>query len=189
MVNAPLPSDDQRQASSAPGAARVDDDLVRDHEGRVEADAELADQRRRPPCSRLRRPACRGRPWCRSGRWCRARSVRSSRVMPTPLSETVSVLASGIDRDLDRERRAVLDQFGPGDRLVAQLLAGVGGVGDELADENLAVGIDRMDHEMQQARNVGLEALRGRGFAGRGLGVGGQGRTSSEECGKVEGPA
>ncbi len=30
-----------------------------------------------------------------------------------------------------------------------------------------------MDHEMQQARNVGLEAL-GRGFGGRGLGVSGQ---------------
>ncbi len=28
-----------------PGAARVDDDIVGDHEGRVEADAELADQR------------------------------------------------------------------------------------------------------------------------------------------------
>ncbi len=31
-----------------------------------------------------------------------------------------------------------------------------------------------MDHEVQQARNVGLEALRAGGFAGRGLGVGGQ---------------
>ena len=78
-----------------------------------------------------------------------------------------------IDRNLDRERSAVLDQFRLGDRFVAQLLAGVGGVGDELADEDLAVGIDRMDHQMQQARNVGLEAL-GRGFGGRGLGVGGQ---------------
>ena len=31
-----------------------------------------------------------------------------------------------------------------------------------------------MDHQMQQARNVGLEALRRRGFGRRGLGVGGQ---------------
>ncbi len=31
-----------------------------------------------------------------------------------------------------------------------------------------------MNHELQQARNIGLEAL-GRGLVGRGLGVGGQG--------------
>ena len=100
--------------------------------------------------------------------------------MPMPLSEKVTRLGVGIDRDLDRERRAVLDQFRLGDRLVAQLLAGVGGVGDELADENLPVGIDRMDHELQQARNVGLEALCAGGFAGRGLGVGGQRANLSE---------
>ena len=67
--------------------------------------------------------------------------------------------------------------------LVAQLLAGVGGVGDELADENLAVGIDRMNHQMQQARNVGLEALRVRGFVRRGVGVGGQVWASLETVG------
>ena len=39
-----MPSDDQRQASSVPGAAGLDDDLVGDHERRIEADAELADQ-------------------------------------------------------------------------------------------------------------------------------------------------
>jgi hypothetical protein len=31
-----------------------------------------------------------------------------------------------------------------------------------------------MNHQMQQARNIGLETLRGRGFVRRGLGVGGQ---------------
>ena len=79
-----------------------------------------------------------------------------------------------VERDGDGEGAAALDQLGPGERLVAQLLAGVGGVGDELADKDLAVGIDRMNHQMQQARNVGLEALRFRGFVRRGLGVGGQ---------------
>ena len=78
---------------------------------------------------------------------------------------------------------AVLDQFGPGDRFVAQLFAGVGGVGDKLADENLPVRIDRMDHEVQQARNIGLEALGG-GFAGRGLGVGGQRSNLSKNGGQ-----
>ena len=91
--------------------------------------------------------------------------------MPTPLSEKVSVFASGSTRDRDRERRAVLDQFGLGDRLVAQLLAGVGGVGDEFADEDFPVGIDRMHHQVQQARNVGLEALGRGGFPGLGRGA------------------
>jgi hypothetical protein len=31
-----------------------------------------------------------------------------------------------------------------------------------------------MDHQMQKARDIGLEALGARGLAGRGLGVGGQ---------------
>ena len=127
----------------------------------------------RLPCSRHRRRACRGKPWCRNGRSCRAPRPGLRGLMPTPLSEKVSVLASGSIAIVDRERSAVLDQFGLGDRLVAQLLAGVGGVGDEFADEDVAVGIDRMHHEMQQARNVGLEAL-GPGFGGRGAGVGGQ---------------
>jgi hypothetical protein len=59
--------------------------------------------------------------------------------MPTPLSEKVAVIGVRIDRDLDRERSAILDELGRGDRLIAQLLTGVGGVGDELADENFPV--------------------------------------------------
>jgi hypothetical protein len=39
MVKVPLSSDDQRHASVVPGAPGVDDDLIRDHKGRVKADA------------------------------------------------------------------------------------------------------------------------------------------------------
>ena len=99
--------------------------------------------------------------------------VKSSRVIPAVVRES-QCLGVRIDRNLDRKRSAVLDELRLGDRLVAQLLAGVGGVGDELADEDLAVGIDRVYHQMQQARNIGLEALRAGGLSGRGLGVGGQ---------------
>ena len=53
-------------------AARLDHDLVGDHEGGIEADAELADQRLRLLAGVLGVRACRGRPWCRNGRWCRA---------------------------------------------------------------------------------------------------------------------
>ena len=94
-------------------------------------------------------------------------STSSSRLMPTPLSLKADRLGVGIDGDLNGERPAGLDQLGLGDRLVAQLLARVGGVGDELANENVAIRVDGMDHEMQQPRNVGLEALRFRVVARR----------------------
>ena len=159
-----------------PGAAGVDDDLVRDHERRVEADAELADQRGGFLARVLGRELVQERLGAGAGDGAEPLGQVFAGHANAIVREGQR-LGVGIDRDLDRERRAVLDQFRLGDRFVAQLLAGVGRIGNELADENLPVGIDRMDHELQQARNVGLEAL-GRGFAGRGLGVGGQGGTS-----------
>ena len=93
-------------------------------------------------------------------------STISSRLMPMPLSSTVSVLSSAIEPDGDARLRVVAEQLGPGDRLVAQLLAGVGRVGDQLAQEDVAVGIDRVHHQVQQPGNVGLEG------AAFGLGVG-----------------
>ena len=78
-----------------PGAVGVDRDFVRHHERRVEADAELPDEgggflarvfRRQLVQEGLGAGAGdRAQPW-----------VKSSRVMPTPLSEKVSVLASGL---------------------------------------------------------------------------------------------
>ena len=169
-----------------PGAVRVDGDFVRDHERRIEADAELPDERGGFLARVFRRKLV--EEGLGAGAGDGAKPLRQ--VFAGHADAVVREgqrLGVGIDRDLDRERRAVLDQFRLGDRFVAQLLAGVGRVGDELADENLPVGIDRMDHEVQQARNVGLEAL-GRGFAGRGLGVGGQSRTSRDML-KSEMPA
>ena len=158
IVNEPLPSDDQRQASLAPGAAGVDGDFVRDHEGRVEADAELADEGGGFLARVLRGKLVQEGLGAGAGDGAEAFGQVFAGHADAVVREGQR-LGVRIDRDLDRERRAVLDEFGLGDRFVAQLLAGVGGVGDELADENLPVGIDRMDHEMQQARNVGLEAL------------------------------
>ena len=155
----------------------VDGDFVRDHERRVEADAELADERGGFLAGVFRRKLVEEGLGAGAGDGAKPLGQVFAGHADAVVREGQR-LGVGIDRDLDRERRAVLDQFRLGDRFVAQLLAGVGRVGDELADENLPVGIDRMDHEMQQARNVGLEALRAGGFAGRGLGVGGQGGTS-----------
>ena len=84
-------------------------------------------------------------------------STISSRFMPMPLSSTVRLALSASSVIVMRGSRIVGQQRRLGDRLVAQLLAGVGGVGDQLAQENVLVGIDRVHHQMQQPRNVGLE--------------------------------
>ena len=160
--------------------AGVDDDLVRDHERRIEADAELPDERGSFLARVFRRKLVQEGLGAGAGDGAKPlRQVFAGHA--NAIVRKGERLGVGIDRDLDRERRAVLDQLRLGDQFVAELLAGVGRIGDELADENLPVGIDRMDHEVQQARNVGLEALRAGGFAGRGLGVGGQGKPL-EEC-------
>ena len=60
---------------------------------------------------------------------------------------------------LDLELGIVGDEFGLGDRLIAQLVAGIGGIGDEFAQEDVAVGIDRMHHEMQELGDFRLELM------------------------------
>ena len=52
----------------------------------------------------------------------------------------------------------VLEQRLVVQRLEAQLVAGVRRVGDQLAQEDLAVRVQRMDHELQELPDLGLEA-------------------------------
>ena len=90
-------------------------------------------------------------------------SISSWRSMPMPVSATVSVLAflSGTMRIFGGV--AVRDQLGLGDRLIAQLVAGVRRVRDQLAQEDIGLRIDRMHHQVQQFGDLGLERL---GFGG-----------------------
>ena len=94
-------------------------------------------------------------------------SISSWRPMPMPVSAMVSVpaSASGLMRIASGR---LADQVRLGDRLVAQLVAGVGGVGDQLAQEHVGLGIDRVHHQAQQLRHLGLERV---GF-GNGFGFG-----------------
>ena len=46
-----------------------------------------------------------------------------------------------------------------GEGLVGQLVLGIAGVGDELPQEDLLVGIDGVDHQVQQPLGFGLELL------------------------------
>ena len=164
-VKAPWPSDDQRQASSVPARRASTTTSVGDHERRIEADAELADQ-----IGRLLVGVFGGEPvekGARAGAGDGAERVDQfgARHADAVVDEG-DRLGVGVERDLDAERSARLDQLRLGDRLVAQLLAGVGGVGDEFADEDVAVRIDRMDHQLQKARDIRLEILGFRLLAG-----------------------
>ena len=47
-----------------------------------------------------------------------------------------------------------------GQRLEAQLVAGVGGVGDQLAQEDLLVAVQGVHHQVQELFDLGLEAER-----------------------------
>ena len=165
------------------GAAGLDDDLVGDHERRIEADAELADE-----IGRLLAGVFGGEPveeGARAGAGDGAERVDQfgARHADAVVGEGDRV-SLGIERDLDAERFARLDQLRLGDRLVAQLLAGVGGVGDELAHEDVAVRIDRMDHQLQEARDVGLETLGLGLLAGGNMRVVGQFRLVDRETGR-----
>ena len=88
-------------------------------------------------------------------------SITSSRFMPMPLSRTVTVRAS-LSHSTSMAKLAVaLEQALVGQRLEAQLVAGVGGVGDQLPQEDLLVAVEGVDHQIQQLADLGLETVGG----------------------------
>ncbi len=140
------------------GAARRHLDLVGDHEHRIETDAELADQPLPEPGLVVAAdPVEKG---ARAGI-----GDRAERRDQLVLAHADAIVGDGeqalflVERDGDERRASLGGQRLVGQRLVAQLLAGVGGVGDEFAQEHVALGIDGMRHHLQQARHVGGKAV------------------------------
>ena len=84
--------------------------------------------------------------------------MTSARVMPMPVSEIDRVLfvAVGLDADV---RLAARRQVGAGQPLEAELVDRVGRVRDQLAQEDVLVGVERMDHEVEQLLDLGLELV------------------------------
>ena len=133
------------------GAAGDDVDLVRHHEGGIEADAELADQVGialggvEPLQERLGAGMGDG----------------AERLDQLGLAHADAVVLErqaagiGVDGEGDAGLGVVAEQVRLGDRLVAQPLAGIGGIGDQFAQEHVAVGIDRVHHHVQQLGDVG----------------------------------
>ena len=63
-----------------------------------------------------------------------------------------------VERQTDLQRITALEQFRLGQRLEAQLVSGIRGVGNQLAQEDLLVRVQGMDHQVQQLLHLGLEA-------------------------------
>ena len=153
-------------------ASQIDGHFVGDHEGRIEANAELADQGRRLPSFLV--GALRGELLEKSPRagTCN-RAERLDQLLPTHAHTVVGEgqrLLVGIDGQGDREGVPVFDQFGFGERLVTQFFTSVSGVRNQLAHKDVAVRVDGMDHEVQQPRDVGFKTLC---LGGGGVGQGG----------------
>ena len=148
------------------GATAGDDDALGHHEGGIEADAELADQI----------GAVLG-----FGEFCEKGFGAGARDGAEIVDQLLTVHADAavdhgqrvgllVRHDPDLGRGAVGDQIGRGDRLIAQLVAGIGRIRDQLAQEDVGFRIDRVHHQVQQLGNLGLERL---GFGGgRGIGHG-----------------
>ena len=64
-----------------------------------------------------------------------------------------------VDRQLDRGLLGVdgVAQLGPGEGEEAQGVDGVGGVGDQLAEEDLFFRVEGVDHKVQQLLHLGTE--------------------------------
>ena len=60
--------------------------------------------------------------------------------------------------DADLQLRIGFVERVVGERLEAQLVGGVGGVGDQLAQEDLLVAVQGVDHQLEQLLHLGLEA-------------------------------
>jgi hypothetical protein len=147
-----------------PGAAGAHRDLVGDDEAGVEADAELADQ-----AGVLLLVAGKlGEKFARAGL---GDGPEVSDHFLAGHSHAVvgdgQRLRFGVEGDADPEVGIALEQGGVVQGFEAQLVAGVGSVGNQLAQEDLAVGIQRVDHQLQELLDLGLEA---EGFLGGGGG-------------------
>ncbi|MGY4348180.1 hypothetical protein ACVWXM_004647 [Bradyrhizobium sp. GM7.3] len=138
------------------GAAAHHDDLVGYHEGGIEADAELADQAETILGLLELRYEGLG-----------ARAGDGAEVVDQLLPLHANAIVGDRKRsgrlvrnDPDLERVAFAQQRRIRDGLIAQLVAGVRGIGDELAQEDIGLGIDGMHHQVQKLGNLGLEGLR-----------------------------
>ena len=142
------------------GAAGFDHDFVGDDEAGIKTDAELTDQRALVFGVRL----------LVAGEFTHevagaAFGDGAQVVNRFLLAHAYAVVADGqgfgglVKRDFDVQRWRVFIQGGRIQRFVAQFVAGVGGVGHQLAQKDFLVGIQRMGDQVQQLGDFGLEGM------------------------------
>ena len=160
MVKVPCPSDSHCVPSAGAPAGRVDDrDLVGDHERGVEADAELADQSRR--LAGLA-GALRGfEERLRAGLRDRAEVLDHLRARHADAVVGDRERPGGrVGRELDLPVGVAFELVGVGERVEPHLVDRVGRVGDEFAEEDLAVGVERVRDEVEELLQFGFELER-----------------------------
>ena len=151
---------------TGPGPARNHIDLLRHHERRIEPHAELADQLS-ILAALARRDAVHERLGARPGDGAqRLVHIGGGHADAIVLDDQAALV--GVQRDRDMRLRIITQQSRLGNRLIAQFLAGIGGVRDQFAQENIFVRINRMHHHLQQLRYISLERMGLRG--GNGVG-------------------
>ena len=152
------------------GAAARHLDAVGHHEGGVEPDAELADEAL--PVLGVLQPLQEG-----LGAGPRQGAEIVYKLLPVHADAVVgNGQRSGgfVGLDPDRQPLVASQQVGPGDGLVADLVAGVGGVRHQFPQEHVGLGIDRVDHQVEELGHLGLKLVLLRGALG--------GRTVAVHC-------
>ncbi len=142
------------------GLAGGQRDLGGDHERRVEADAELADQ-----------VGHRGLRVARAGRLDGGLELLGPRLRdradvldhllaghpdPAVVDGEGAGLGAGLEPDAER---AGGGQLGAGELLEPELVERIGGVRDQLAEEHLLVRIEGVDHQVEELGDLGLELV------------------------------
>ena len=137
------------------GLAGEDVDLVRHHEGGIEADAELADQ----PDILL------GVAGELAHELAGARAGDGAEIGHQIVAvHADAVVGDGegarlfVDGEGDAQHRVGGRKFGLGQRRVAQAVAGVGGVGNQFAKKDFLFAVERVRDDIEQPAHLGLEA-------------------------------
>jgi hypothetical protein len=168
-----------------PGLARAHLDPLGDDEGRVEADAELADEGGGLLLISRERAEELGRSGAGDG--AEVGDRLGARHADAVVGDRDGA-GGGVGIDADGEFGVLGHQLAVRDGRKAQPVAGIRGVGDELPQEDLPVAVERVDHELQELTHLRLKAVglaRGRALGG-GKGFFGHGSLS---VGGVKGPA
>ncbi len=154
----PFPVGTPKMRLVRPRPSRLDVDALGDHEGRIEADAELPDQ-----VLADRRIVLSPHPVEKSAR--AGTGDRAQRLGEIRLRHADPVVGDRqrpggfIETDGDEKARIAGNERRIGECFIAQFLAGIGAIRDKLTKKNITFRIDRVDHQIEEPGHVGLKSM------------------------------